>query len=399
MPGTSGRRRAVAALGLAALGLVGCSGSGAPVPRASAVAAVTPSATPTATPSPVPSPTSPPVALQEVGSYNAPVWVGPVPGGRGQLFLAQRSGTVLLLDAAGHQRGVVLSITRQVSKGSEQGLLSIAPDPAYVRNHRLYVDYTGLDGSVQVDAYTVERGVAVRPQRLLTVSHPYRNHYGGQLLFDRTGMLLVGIGDGGNAGDPDNRAQDVDSLLGKILRIDPRTGQPAAGNPYPRNRYVWALGLRNPLRFSLDQSGDLYLGDVGQNEVEELDVVPPALQRGANYGWSVFEGDTRFKADAQLTPGGPLITPALTYRHADGGCAITAGEVYHGHALPWLRGKFVYGDYCLGRLLAVDRTRAGVDAPLDLGVKVQALQGFGHDATGELLLLSFDAVYRLVPGA
>lgn len=397
MPGTTrGRRRAGVALCLAA-GLAGCASSGAPTPRTPAVAAVTGS--PSASPSPVPSPSAPPVALEPLGSFTAPVWVGPVPGGRGQLFLAQRNGTVLRLDGAGRQLGVVLSITRQVSKGSEQGLLSIAPDPSYPRNHRLYVDYTGTDGSIQVDAYTVEGGVAVRPQRLLTVSHPYRNHNGGQLLFDRTGMLLVGIGDGGNAGDPDNRAQDLDSLLGKILRIDPRTGLPAAGNPYPRNRFVWALGLRNPWRFSFDPAGTLYLGDIGQNEQEELDVVPPATQRGANYGWSVFEGDRRFKPEAQLTPGGPLITPALTYPHADGGCAITTGEVYRGRALPWLRGRFVYGDYCLGRVLAVTRTRTGLSAPLDLGVKVQALQAFGHDARGELLLLSFDTVFRLVPGA
>jgi glucose/arabinose dehydrogenase len=322
-----------------------------------------------------------------------------VPGGAGHLFLAQRSGSVLELDETGKQVGVVLSITREVSKGAEQGLLSIAFDPAYPRNHRLYVDYTGLDGSIQVDAYTVEGGVAVRPQRLLTIAHPARNHNGGQLLFDRTGMLLVGIGDGGNAGDPDNRAQDLRAMLGKILRIDPRTGRPAAGNPYPENRYVWALGLRNPWRFSFDAGGTLYLGDIGQNRVEELDVVPPSLQRGANYGWSVFEGDDRFKPDSQLAPGGPLIVPALTYSHADGGCAITAGEVYRGRLLPWLRGRFVYGDYCFGHVMAVTRTPTGVGEPLDLGVKAEALQSFGHDAHGELLVLSFDGLYRLVPGA
>jgi glucose/arabinose dehydrogenase len=338
------------------------------------------------------------VALQSLGTFSAPVWAGPVPDVPGHLFLAEKPGQVLELDDQGKQVRVVLDISDQVSHGSEQGLLSLAFDPAYARNHRLYLDYTAADGTTQVDAYVVTAGASVGPQRLLTVSHPYRNHNGGQLLFDRTGMLLVGIGDGGNAGDPQNRAQDLGSLLGKILRIDPRNGRPAAGNPYPGSPYVWALGLRNPWRFAFDTNGDLYLGDVGQNKVEELDVVPPAYQRGANYGWSVYEGDERFKDDAEFTPGGPLIAPALTYTHATGGCSITAGEVYRGRALPWLRGRFVFGDYCLGRVEAVARTRSGVGPPLDLGVKVEALQSFGHDAHGELLVLSMDTLYRLVPG-
>src|SRR5262249_28589160 len=150
-----------------------------------------------------------------------------------------------------------------------------------------------------------------------------------------------------------NRAQDLTSDLGKILRLDPMTGAGAADNPYPANRKVWALGLRNPWRFSFDTNGDLYVGDVGQSTVEELDVVPRALQRGANYGWSVYEGDERFKKDEDFTPGGPVISPALTYLHTEGGCSITGGLVYRGRLIPALRGAYVYGDYCAGELLAV----------------------------------------------
>jgi glucose/arabinose dehydrogenase len=201
-----------------------------------------------------------PLALEQLGEFASPVWVGPAPGDPAHLYLALRSGTVLQLDPQGGRRGVLLDLKDQVSTGTEQGLLSIAFDPAYPRVPRLYVDFTDKDGNVRIVAYTVELGRAVRPQLLLTVPEPYENHNGGLILFDRTGMLLVGLGDGGNAGDPQNRAQDLQSLLGKILRIDPRTGGPAAGNPYPENRYVWALGLRNPWRFTFDAAGYLYVG-------------------------------------------------------------------------------------------------------------------------------------------
>jgi glucose/arabinose dehydrogenase len=338
-------------------------------------------------------------ALAPLGTFSSPVWVGQAPGVANRLFLVQKQGTVLELDAEGHRLGVLLDIRKLVSHGQEQGLLSMAFDPGYHVNHRLYVDYTDQHGDPQVVAYTVVNGVAIHPQVLLTVFQPYPNHNGGMLLFDRTGMLLVGMGDGGNAGDPQNRAQDLYSDLGKILRIDPRTGAGAPGNPYPQDQRVWALGLRNPWRFGFDSSGYLYVGDSGQNKLEELDVVPPAWQRGANYGWSVFEGTERFKEDQELTPGGHVIVPALTYLHSDGGCSITAGEIYRGRLFPALRGSFVYGDFCQGRIRAVRRTRTGLSLPVDLGVKAEELQAFGHDTRGELLVMTVDTLYRLVPGA
>jgi glucose/arabinose dehydrogenase len=260
------------------------------------------------------------------------------------------------------------------------------------------VDYTDLNGDIQMVRYDIVRGRAVRPHPLLAVAHPYPNHNGGQLLFDRTGMLLVGLGDGGNAGDPQNRAQDITSDLGKVLRIDPGSGAPAPGNPYPLNRYVWELGLRNPWRFSFDTNGDLYLADAGQRTEEELDVVPPALQRGANFGWSVYEGTVRFKQHEDFTPGGPLITPALTYPHSEGACSIVAGFVYRGRALPALRGRFLYGDYCAPRLLSTTRTRQGLAPPVELGVRAEGLQSFGLDGSGEVLVLTLDTLSRLVPG-
>ena len=397
------RRLRTGAAGLAltaALSLVAtaCNANGAPSTSGTTPAGTPTAAAPSSSPAPRPTPTAPQLSLQVLGSYPSPVWVGPAPGDRRHLFLALRRGRVLQLDTDGRRLRTLLDLQDEVSTGAEQGLLSIAFDPAYARNRRLYVNYTDQAGDTQVVAYTVVRGRAVRPQRLLAIHQPYPNHNGGLVLFDRTGMLLVGMGDGGNAGDPENRAQDLDSLLGKILRIHPRTGRPAPGNPYARSPYVWALGLRQPWRFTFDTNGDLYLGDVGQQDLEEINVVPPRLQAGANYGWSVYEGTARFKEDAQFTPGGPLIAPALTYSHAEGGCSVTVGEVYRGQDIPWLRGRLVFGDYCAGDLLAVGRTRAGLGAVADLGVQAQALQAFGRDPRGELLVLTVDTLARLVPG-
>jgi glucose/arabinose dehydrogenase len=375
----------------------GCAGSseGAPGPTG------TPRGTtsPTASPSPTPTETPPALELQPLGTFASPVWVGPAPGDPTHLYLVERGGSILTLDAQGNRQGVLLDLHGKVSGGNEQGLLSMAFDPAYPRVPRIYVDYTDVDGNTVVARYDVVRGEAVNPTQLLSVAQPYENHNGGLVLFDRTGMLLVGLGDGGNAGDPENRAQDLASYLGKILRIDPATGAPAKGNPYPSNRYVWALGLRNPWRFTFDANGDLYLGDAGQKSEEELDVVPPSLQRGANYGWSVYEGVTRFKEDQVLTPGGSLVVPALTYLHSAGACSIVVGSVYRGSAIPELAGRLLYGDYCAGRLLATTRTAKGLSDPLDLDLRAEGLQAFGVDPRGEILVLTVDKLSRLVPGA
>ena len=376
---------------LAALALLAACSGGTPIPSASPTASPTVSPTPTVSASPG----LPKLALRELAKFSSPVWVGPAPGDTTHLFLVEKTGRVLQLDADGRQQAVVLDLTAQVSRGNEQGLLSIAFDPSYAKNHRMYADFTDRAGDTKVMAYTISAGTAGGGQELLSIAKPYANHNGGLLLFDRTGMLLVGTGDGGSAGDPGNRAQDLASDLGKILRIDPRTGAGAPGNPYPAYPKIWALGLRNPWRFSFDSNGDLYLGDVGQNKIEELDVVPAGHQRGANYGWSVYEGDQFFKRDRLLTSGGEVIAPALTYLHSEGGCSITGGEVYHGRALRFLQGSYVFGDYCAGLLWAVDRTSSGVTPRRDLGLEVDGLQAFGHDLRGELLIMSTEGLFRL----
>jgi glucose/arabinose dehydrogenase len=346
----------------------------------------------------VPTASAAPVALQKLGTFDNPVWAGAVPGDPAHLWLVERAGRIVEITPEGLKTAVVLDLTKAVSKGNEQGLLSMAFDPGFRTNHQFYVDYTDTEGNTRVVRYTWRDRKPLDRYQLLEEDQPYSNHNGGLLLFDRTGKLLVGTGDGGSAGDPANRAQSLGSDLGKILRIDPKDGRGLKDNPYPVNNRVWALGLRNPWRFSFDTNGDLYIGDVGQNKVEEIDVVAPPLQRGANYGWSVFEGDTVFKEKELLTLGGPLIQPALTYLHSSGGCSVTGGLVYRGRMVPALHGTYVYGDYCAGKLLGARRLPHGLTEPTPLGVRVAGLQAFGTDRAGELLVMSADALYRLTPG-
>ena len=382
------RRVAVVAL----LGAAACTSS-----RGTPHGSLSPTSTPTS--SPVPTTSTAPLALTKLGTFDGPVWAGPVPGDPAHLWVAERAGRIVEIQPDGTKTAAVLDLTKLVTKGNEQGLLGLAFDPRFTENKHFYVDYTDVDGNTRVVRFTWQGGDASDPTPLLTEQQPYSNHNGGELLFDRTGKLLVGLGDGGSAGDPGNRAQSLGSDLGKILRIDPSTGQGLPDNPYPVNTRVWALGLRNPWRFSFDTNGDLYLGDPGQNKVEEIDVVPPRLQRGANYGWSVYEGNQVFRAGELLTLGGPLIKPAYTYLHADeGGCSVTGGLVYRGHALASLVGRYVFGDYCIGQLLGARRTATGLTTPAELGLRVAGLQAFGVDRDGELLVMSADTLYRLTPG-
>ena len=394
--------RCPALVGAVLLALV--TGCGSVSSTAGSPAPASPAPTSPAPTSPSPTGTAlPGLRLQPVGSFDQPVWVAVAPGDRQHLFVVQKTGKVVVVDRAGAKVGALLDLTGQVSGGAEQGLLSIAFSPRYAQDRLVYVDYTDLAGDSHVVEYAVE-GIAVvaaSRRELLRVKQPYANHNGGLLVFDRTGMLLVGLGDGGGGGDPQKRAQNLSDLLGKILRIDPR-GRPYAippDNPFvarPGARgEIWAYGLRNPWRFAFDSKDNaLYVGDVGQDKIEELDVVAAAEQSGANYGWPRFEGRSVYNARAALAETGPLIAPALTYEHASGGCSITGGEVYRGPALPALAGVYVYGDFCQGQVLGL---RKGGSRPVSLGLTVDALASFGVYQDGELLVISLAGpVSRLV---
>ena len=278
----------------------------------------------------------------------------------------------------GRLRGTFLDIRDRVTSGGEQGLLSVAFHPAYARNHRFYVDYTDRNGDTRVVEFRSRNGVAIKStaRQLLFVRQPYANHNGGELQFDSDGRLYVGMGDGGSAGDPGNRAQNPNERLGKLLSIDPLR----AGAGW---RMV-ALGLRNPWRFSFDPAnGDLYIADVGQGAWEEIDFRARAeIGALANYGWRLFEGRARY---SNTSPGpGQLVQPVYVYSHAQGGCSVTGGYVYRGRAAPAAVGRYFFGDYCSGKVwsLRIDAGRA-VDVRQE-PFRVDSLTSFGTDAKGEL---------------
>ncbi len=286
--------------------------------------------------------------------------------------------------------GTFLDIRDRIVSGGEQGLLSMAFHPAYARNHRFYVNYTDRSGNTRVVEFRSRNGRAVRltPRQLLFVRQPFANHNGGQLQFDTNGMLYVGMGDGGSAGDPGNRAQNMKERLGKLLRIDPlRRGA---------QWQIVGLGLRNPWRFSFDRaSGDLYIGDVGQGNWEEIDYRSRGqISSLANYGWHVFEGRARYSNTA-LGPG-QLVAPVNAYSHNEGGCSVTGGYVYRGRAAAAAVGRYFFGDYCSGSVWSL-RGQDGRAADVRREpFRVSSLTSFGEDAAGELYFATGNGrIYKL----
>ncbi|MDH4145295.1 MAG: PQQ-dependent sugar dehydrogenase [Acidimicrobiia bacterium] len=326
---------------------------------------------------------------------------------RDSLWVADKGGEVVELDArSGERRSTLLDLRGEVSTGSEQGLLGMALAPD---GDALYLNYTGTDGTSFVDEFPLVSGRpdATARRAVLRLDQPFGNHNGGHLTFGPDGYLYLGFGDGGSAGDPAGNAQNPGVLLGKILRIDPSGGEPyaiPADNPYAAAGgaapEIWLLGVRNPWRFSFDRdTGDLWIGDVGQNEREEIDLLPriSGWGRGANLGWAAFEGTERFDRDtpepAEHTP------PVHEYLHPDG-CSITGGFVYRGTALPALHGWYVYADYCQPELLGFGLGGDGSRRSEALGVEVPngRIASFAEDLDGELFVLTIDQgrIYRLV---
>jgi hypothetical protein len=336
------------------------------------------------------------------------------PPGDPRLFVVERGGRVRIVKDGAVLAEPFLELgDLVVATGGEQGLLSIAFHPRFAENGRCFVYYTGSAGDLFVAEYTVppptpDRADPGSGRVLLTIPHrSAANHNGGQLAFGPDGYLYAGIGDGGGAGDPEGDAQDAASLLGKLLRLDVDGAHPYAippTNPGLAAAEVWAYGLRNPWRFSFDrETGDLYVGDVGQNAWEEIDFQPAASTGGENYGWNLMEGDGHCYADPScLAPGLGLVRPVAEYPTPEG-CAVTGGFVYRGEAIPELRGVYLYGDFCTGAVRSL-RMAGGVateqatwtDA---LGGALPNLSSFGEDGAGELLAVQLGAgrVLRLVP--
>jgi glucose/arabinose dehydrogenase len=324
-----------------------------------------------------------------VRGLSAPVYVTSAPGDPATLYVVEQPGTIKIV-RNGAVAGTFLDLRSRVKSGGEQGLLSVAFHPQYAKNHRFYVDYTDTSGDTRVVELRSANGVG-RPgtaRQLLFVDQPYENHNGGQLQFDRRGYLYVGMGDGGSAGDPGNRAQNLKSRLGKLLRIDPT-----------RKGSAWRIvgfGLRNPWRFSFDRAnGNLWIGDVGQNAWEEVDYRNAARVGAlANYGWSRLEGRSTYDGHKPLVRKGALIAPVLVYPHSDG-CSITGGYVYRGSAVPAARGRYFYGDFCSGTVWSFPAGN-GKTGPARVEGKIDQLSSFGEDGNGELYATSLDGtLYRL----
>jgi glucose/arabinose dehydrogenase len=326
-----------------------------------------------------------------------------------RMFVLERRGVIWIVQQDGDiQPTPFLSITTKVTgqQGSypEAGLLGLAFDPGYISNGRFYVYYTDVNGDIQLSRFGVSGNPEVaNPAEtpLLKIPHPVnRNHNGGQLAFGPDGYLYLGPGDGGGGGDTSNNAQNLAMRLGKILRINVSgvaTYTVPATNPFTQTvgarPEIWALGLRNPWRFSFDRvTGDLYIGDVGQSGWEEIDHQPAASHGGENYGWRCYEGTHPYNQSAGCP--GPYVSPVAEYSHDDGDGAITAGYVYRGSAYPALNGYFLYADFVSGRFWALQTTNCVSTA---LGHLAESPTSFGQDAAGELYVADLNgSIYRIV---
>jgi len=324
--------------------------------------------------------------------FDSPVYVTAPSSEPGKLYVVEQPGVIRVLVNGKLREQPFLDIRSLVKSGGEQGLLSVAFHPHYASNHRFFVDYTDRSGDTRVVEYR-SNGTAGLPKtarRLLFVDQPYDNHNGGQLQFGPDGRLYVGMGDGGSGGDPGNRAQNLNIRLGKLLRLN--VDKRGAG------WQVAGYGLRNPWRFSFDRlTHDLYIGDVGQDHWEEVDVRTPRQWRGLNnYGWRVWEGRTRYTPGQQVNPRGTLVFPIVVYSHSQG-CSITGGYVYRGRSIVSAHGRYFYGDYCSGTIWSL-RTSKGrlVGGVRREPFKIASLSSFGEDAAGELYATSLDGtVYKL----
>ena len=319
------------------------------------------------------------------------------PPGDPRVFLVEQAGRVRILENGRFRDRPFLDIVDRVRSGGERGLLSLAFHPRYAKNGFFFVNYTDKNGDTRVERYkvTADSNVADASsgQLVIFVKQPYANHNGGHILFGPDGMLYVAMGDGGSGGDPHGYGQNKDELLGKLLRLDVDHGRPYAiprDNPFRGGgggrAEIWAYGLRNPWRIAFDPPSKLlYIADVGQNQWEEIDVMP-AGRGGFNYGWNWMEGSHRFRPGAGRPSG--LVVPLVEYGH-DEGCSITGGVVYRGKELPALAGHYVFSDYCSGwvRSFRVQGTRA-VDFRLWKGLEAGSVTSFGVDGAGELYVLS-----------
>jgi glucose/arabinose dehydrogenase len=326
----------------------------------------------------------------------------------GRLFILEQAGLIRIWQAGSLLPEPFLDLSGVVACCGERGLLGLAFHPEYVSNGFFYVNYTlELDGILftRVSRFQVSADAnfadPASERVLLEFLQPFENHNGGMLAFGPDGYLYIGVGDGGSGGDPLGSGQSLDTLLGKLLRIDVDNGEPyaipsdnpfAAGGGLPE---IWAYGLRNPWRFSFDPlTGDLYIGDVGQGEWEEIDFLPAGYPGGANFGWNIYEGVHHYSGAPD--PGTPLVFPVAEYGH-DVGQSVSGGVVYRGTALPEWYGVYVYGDFSMGKVWGLLQLAGGNWQNSLLFETGTLISSFGQDENGEVYLVNYNGeLLRLV---
>jgi glucose/arabinose dehydrogenase len=354
-----------------------------------------------------PPPASDGIVLTEVASgLERPVQLLDAPGDP-RLFIVEQRGRIRVLSGGLLQETPYLDVSSELSGGNEQGLLGLAFHPDFQSNGFAYVNYTDGSGDTRVVRYTERAdGVSLDPasaKEILFVDQPFGNHNAGQLLFGPDGMLYIPLGDGGSSGDPQGNGQNLDTLLGAILRIDVNGGDPYAippDNPFASGGgrpEIWAYGVRNPWHNDIDvEGGFIYIADVGQNTWEEVNVTTLS-EAGVNYGWNIVEGPECFRGSGCDRAG--LRDPVISYDHGDG-CSITGGHVYRGQAIPDLIGVYFYSDFCDGWLrsfrwdpaqgTAVDQREWSIP-------NIGSVYSFGKDGDGELYVLAGNRAYRIDP--
>ena len=380
-------------------------------------AAPMPPPTPSATP-PLAAPSASSIKLTKVaGGLSKPVFITSARDGTGRLFIVEKTGAIRILSRGSVLSTPLIDLSSRVSGGSEQGLLGLAFHPRFKTNRKFYVDYTNRYGNTVIRQYKVSSSNPNRVQAgsgktILRLKQPYSNHNGGMIVFGPDGYLYIGTGDGGSGGDPGNRAQRKNTLLGKMLRINVNGTTARHNYKIPRsNPYVgrkgrneiWQRGLRNPWRFSFDRAtGNLWIGDVGQNRYEEIDRAKrtsTGAGRGVNWGWRVMEGFHCYQPATGCNKRGKK-RPLLNYSHAaNGRCAVTGGYVYRGSRVPALRGWYVFGDYCSGEIFTVPANASSKPSKVRLhGTGGGLISSFGESGSGELFVVYVGgSIYRIDP--
>lgn len=353
-----------------------------------------------------------------IDGLSAPVFVASPPGDTSRLMIVEQGGRIRLLRSGGLVQAPFLDISDRVGGASgERGLLGLAFHPNHTQNGFFYVNYTNASGATVISRFETSPGGnaadASSETVILTVPQPFSNHNAGMLAFGpKDGYLYVGLGDGGSGGDPQNLAQNPQSLLGKMLRLDVDGGQPYAipdDNPYINNAdtlaEIWSMGLRNPWRYSFDRlTGDLYIGDVGQSSAEEINYRPASSGGKENYGWRLKEGTACFNPAQNCDGGLDLTDPVYEYFHSapSSPCSVTGGYVYRGQAIASLAGHYFFGDFCSGQIWSFVVSQQGVtdfiDRTAELGLGGISVSSFGEDARGELYVVDYGGtVYKIIP--